>query len=261
MNAIKKIGWTISLLFVSVLTQAQQYAFKKVTGQIVHDSVDVSGIHVVNISSGSVTISNERGVFEVGAQLGDTLFFSAVQINKKWLVLDSIAMAKPMLVVAVEAFVNKLDEVVVKPHDLSGSLSKDVSQAPPPSINFDDVGIPGFKGKRKEIIAPMVQSVGLFTSVDVEAVYKHLSGYYNRLRKKRANDKQAEIVDDLILFYGVSFFEKKWRIDSETLYEFVVGWVENTNVALHFKNADHGLVIESLERYLRKFNNPSVEEL
>ena len=44
------------------------------------------------------------------------------------------------------------------------------------TINFDDVGIPGYKGVRKERI-PSLQEMALnlaFVQVDIEAVYKHI---------------------------------------------------------------------------------------
>ena len=55
--------------------------------------------------------------------------------------------------VYVDQFINELDNVVVKPHNLSGNILADMenSNVKVP-INFDDVGIPGFKGERQEKI-------------------------------------------------------------------------------------------------------------
>ena len=61
--------------------------------------------------------------------------------------LDSLVMVQPEINVYIEHAVNELEEVVVKPHNLTGNLANDVSAAPPPPINFKDVGIPGFEGK------------------------------------------------------------------------------------------------------------------
>ena len=82
------------------------------------------------------------------------------------------------ITVYLEAFVNELDEVIVKPHQLSGSLASDISNVPK-QINFDDVGIPGYKGVRKEKIVS-AQNLILSTlllpisgGINVDALYKH----------------------------------------------------------------------------------------
>jgi len=43
-------------------------------------------------------------------------------------------------------------------------------------------------------------------AINIEALYKNLSGYYNRLKKRRVWDKQNITTLDVIEFYGVSFF-------------------------------------------------------
>ena len=122
------------------------------SGKVVSDSLDISGIHVVNKNSGATTITNRKGEFSIGAQPTDTILFSAVHIKLQALVLDSLVLSQPEINVNIEHAVNELQEVVVKPHNLTGNLADDVTAAPPPPINFKDVGIPGFEGERREKI-------------------------------------------------------------------------------------------------------------
>ena len=73
-------------------------------------------------------------------------------------------------------------------------------------VNFDDVGIPGFKGIREEKIEKIVPFIGLpVMAINIEALYKNLSGYYKRLKKRRVWDKQNISTVDVIEFYGVMF--------------------------------------------------------
>ena len=59
------------------------------------------------------------------------------------------------------------------------------------SINFDDVGVPGFKGREQnEFFTRMIIGFYLnvfFTNyaVNIEGVYKQLSGYYDDLKKTK----------------------------------------------------------------------------
>ena len=67
---------------------------------------------------------------------------------------------------------------------LSGDLLKDVGSINTnEDFNFDDVGIPGFKGKPQEKIPNLVGQVITPLSVDLEALYKHITGYYKTLKK------------------------------------------------------------------------------
>ena len=73
------------------------------------------------------------------------------------------------------------------------------------------MGIPGYKGVRKEkivskkpyFIDPFVPISG---GINVDALYKHLSGYYKKLKKKRKLDAQFEATYQIIKFYGLYFF-------------------------------------------------------
>ena len=110
----------------------------------------VAGIHVINADRGLAEITDINGFFQISVAVGERLVFSGVQYKKRELLISAEIFALDGIKVYLEAFVNELDEVVVKPHQLSGSLSSDISSVP--KINFDDVGIPGYKGVRKEKI-------------------------------------------------------------------------------------------------------------
>jgi hypothetical protein len=137
--------------------------------------------------------------------------------------------------------------------DMLGSNIKD-------PINFNDVGIPGFEGKREEKIVS-AKSLILSTlllpltgGLDIEAVYKHLSGYYKRLKKKRLLDKQYASVVSIIEFYGLIFFINNFELEEDEVYEFVLGALENSNIEKDFRTSDHGLVLESFEKFHQSIN-------
>ena len=111
----------------------------------------MAGIHVINADRGLAEITDINGFFQISVAVGERLVFSGVQYKKRELLISAEIFALDGIKVYLETFVNELDEVVeVKPHQLSGSLSSDISSVPK-KINFDD-GIPGYKGVRKEKI-------------------------------------------------------------------------------------------------------------
>ena len=227
------------------------------SGKVVSDSLDISGIHVVNKNSGATTITNQKGEFSIGVQPTDTIIFSAVHIKLQALVLDSLVVSQPEINVYIEHAVNELQEVVVKPHNLTGNLADDVTAAPPPPLNFKDVGIPGFEGERREKIrysstGNLILSTLLLPimPLDIEGVYKQISGYNRRLKKSRKLSKQLQTVNSMIDFYGTQFLQDQYSLSSDEIYAFVLACVENTpDMQTDYLKGNHPLVLEGMTQY------------
>ncbi|WMI64329.1 carboxypeptidase-like regulatory domain-containing protein [Aestuariibaculum sp. YM273] len=116
---------------------------------VVNSLGDVENIHVLNKAEQAFTITNATGEFKIEAKLNDTIQFSSVQYQTKYVVVDHQVMLFKAMRVVLEEHVNELDEVVVG-KVLTGDLLSDIGNvdgmAP---INFYDVGIPGYTGKKK----------------------------------------------------------------------------------------------------------------
>ena len=134
-------------------------------GRVTHPELVVAGIHVINADRGLAEITDIDGNFQISVTVGERLVFSGVQYKKRELIISEEIFALEAITVYLEAFVNELDEVIVKPHQLSGSLASDISNVPK-QINFDDVGIPGYKGvaKRKNSFGSKPYFIDTFTS-------------------------------------------------------------------------------------------------
>ena len=227
------------------------------SGKVVSDSIDILGIHVVNKNSGATTITNRKGEFSIGAQPTDTILFSAVHIKLQALVLDSLVLSQPEINVYIEHAVNELQEVVVKPHNLTGNLAEDISAAPPPPLNFKDVGIPGFEGERREKIrysstGNLILSTLLLPimPLDIEGMYKQISGYNKRLRQSRKLNTQLQTVYRMIDFYGTEFLQREFSLGDEEVYGFVLACVENSpEMQTDYLNGNHPLVLEGMTQF------------
>lgn len=117
---------SISLFFLTVFAFAQDSIRVAVKGKIIVDTPDIEGVTVFNISSNKGTITNEKGEFTLKVMLNDKIEVSALQFKDFSLtVTESIIKNKQMTIFLVEQ-VNKLDEVVILPYDLTGVLKEDV---------------------------------------------------------------------------------------------------------------------------------------
>lgn len=121
----------ILLLFLSFMTSihvgmSQTINRIEITGKIVVDSEDKYGITVFNKSSKQGSITDEKGSFEIKVALNDIVEFRALQFQTFIVIIDEdIIKSKKMTVYLIE-HVNKLDEVVILPYDLTGNLVVDI---------------------------------------------------------------------------------------------------------------------------------------
>ena len=158
----------------------------------------VSDVHVMNTSAKRATITNELGDFAIQVTLGDTLLFSAVQFKRKTMVINAAILESKVVFVPLEEFVNELDEVVVRPFDLSGDLTKDMQQMDPGQVvSATSLGLPNAHVK------PLIQSerqlqtatAGKFHPLmllnpPIDPLINAISGRTKMLKKRLARDKK-----------------------------------------------------------------------
>ena len=101
----------------------------------VRDSSDlVKDAHIVNLTTGKGTSTNDFGNYRIVVSIGDTLQFSSVQHEEiKKVITETIAYSKK-LNVALEKKTYVLDEITLKKHDLTGNLLIDRKKVPKDSI-------------------------------------------------------------------------------------------------------------------------------
>ena len=213
---------------------AQTAEFKTLFGEVVNDSIDISGIHVINANSGGKTITDQKGSFQIGVRKMDSVYFSSVQIKKQLIIMTDQIYNSDSIKVYLEPLVNVLD----------------------------DVGVPGYKGNRKEkivfrnnssvLLSTLLMPLGM--PLNIEAVYKQLSGYYDTLRKSRALDARNKVAVDIIQFYGLNFFKNEFNRNENNLYEFVIGALENSEMEQNFIYGNHGLVLQDLSNFYKSIS-------
>lgn len=229
-----------------LLSSAMLAQEKTIEGTIVN-GIEVEGIHIINTTSRYNTVTDGDGTFTIRAQENDTLVISSVNYFPKKEPITKAVFEAEVIAITLTPLVNELDEVVLG-RSLTGNLATDLQNIKTEKpINFDDVGIPGFKGKPEEKIVPMVPSVGMLTAVDLEAVYKHLSGYYKKLKLRRKWEQQNIDVASLWNRYGALFFEEAYGIPSDRLYDFLLFCMETTEVQSDFKAENFAGVLEAFK--------------
>lgn len=129
------------LLFciLSLMAFSQDADRKLINGKIVVSSKDKEGVAVYNTSSNKGTVTDKDGYFAIKLALNDIVEFSALLFKDfKVVITEDIMSSKRLTVILVEE-VNKLDEVVLLPFDLTGNLNADLENVRTYKVSLDDV--------------------------------------------------------------------------------------------------------------------------
>lgn len=204
---------------------------------------EVENIHVLNTTSRYNAITDQEGKFTIQAKRYDTLVFSGIKYFSKKVVVTDKMYAQKHLTVSLIILLNELDEVFLG-NTLSGDLLKDVGAINTnKNFNFDDVGIPGFKGKPQEKIPDLVGQVITPLFVDVEALYKHITGYYKALKKMRKWRSEDYIATEILTYYTASFFLDAYGVPENRTYDFIMLCIETSAIEKDFKIKNYNGVL------------------
>lgn len=173
-------------------------------GQIIADD-DLEGIHILNNTSHTFTISNSKGEFSIPIKLNDTLVFSGVSYALEKVVVDEDLMNSRDLTVYLTEKVNTLDQVVVGKL-LTGDLSSDLANSGVErTVNFFDLGIPGYVGKPKTQTERRLYTAGDFKSIhllgllagslEVDPILNAISGRTKLLKRRVHLEDKDKCID------------------------------------------------------------------
>ena len=233
-----KNGYLLLGLFLLVfnIASSQQIDLEgKVT-----NAFDIEGIHILNKTSKYNTVTNEFGEFVIRIQVQDTIIFSSIKYQIKELIITEDIYHKKKININLNELVNELDEVLIG-NTLTGDLFTDLKNIKvEETFNFDNVGIHGFKGEK---IVPLA-AAAFPLNVNIEALYKHIGGYYKKLKIQRKWTNENLTVVEIMDYYGFNFFEDAYRIPNNKLYDFLLFCIETTTLNSDYNRQNFAGVLQ-----------------
>ena len=76
-----KVRIFLLLFFFSVLSFSQNTEIKTLSGEVVNNDIEKSGIVIINKSTGGTTITDKEGFFRIGVRLKDSLFLDPSKLK------------------------------------------------------------------------------------------------------------------------------------------------------------------------------------
>lgn len=216
-------------LLIYSVASAQVTFTRKLEGKVLNKTKSVADVHVMNTSASKATITDEDGNFAISVKLNDTLLFSAVQFKRKTLVVSVAMLESKAISVPLEEFVNELDEVVVRPYDLSGDLAKDMQNMKVGQVvSASTLGLPNADVK------PLMQSerqlqqatAGKFNPIMIltpplDPIINAITGRTKMLKKRVARDQKDLQTNRLRNKFADSLFVIQLKIPKEKIDDFM----------------------------------------
>lgn len=214
----------IIILFLLISLEAySQSIYSEIRGQVFIPDGDASGVHVINLTKNRVTITNRKGDFQLEAQVNDTISFSLIGYsNSKLIVTENVIKGEEIYIQLKETAID-LEEVIVKPFYLTGSLKEDLidqeKEISALSLNLPNADVK-IKTQTERKFYTATDLDFQWNSIKLDPIMNAITGrtkmIKNRLRLENERSKYDKIyrnIDSTILIESFS-------IPGENLYEF-----------------------------------------
>lgn len=214
-------------LCITFYAVAQEVDRVEINGRILVDTEEKEGITVFNQSANIGVTTDENGAFKIDVALNDVIGFGSLQFQDFSIKIDKRIIESRQVSVRLVEQINKLDEVIVLPYDLSGNLGVDVEAVRTYNVDMAEI----FKGEEDlddyEMAAdnqtavedPVLDENRFMNGVDFVAIY----GLFFK-KKKKPESKVAQIYESrspIIKRYDAQFLLANFDIPLDLTEAFI----------------------------------------
>ena len=222
--------------FIFFILSFQVYAQKElkiINGIVSSDSKAIENVHIINISSNRGTISNNFGEFKISAKENDTISFSNIQFQTKWILINIQHLNSKILKIKLFQKTNNLPEVVVQ--NMAKSLGLPNADKKP--LNKLERNLNAYSQKSTPMVfldalllGPILNNVPFVKQRKggIDDIYNIISGNRKRDRKLKKlldEDEKSEITQEYIQrirdHFQDDFFTKTLKISKENINDFI----------------------------------------
>ncbi len=190
---MKKIIIFITLT-ISTLTFSQDQT-DTVKGNVQSETSKsiLQNVHVLNLTKVKGTITNNNGEFEIQARLNDTLYFSYIGYKSLKIVVTNDLIKFDDNTIELTELAFALEEIIIKPYQLTGYLEIDVKNAPVnTSTRYKIIGLPnlGYEAGRRSRSGISKVIGAIFNPADfLNNLFKNRSRKMDKLRLMREDEE------------------------------------------------------------------------
>ena len=228
----KRLLLLIVLLNLSfVQAQIENRVFIK--GQVSVDSyMDAGDINIYNMNTTEGAATNKYGEFILKVGLNDRLMVSSVQYQKFIVMVDAGVVKNKTINIKISEAVNQLEEVTLRPYDLSGNVQADVTKIKTVGIersNLSSLEMVNtydykFRNDKNSKVENIAMDKGYLTNgLNFANIFRTI---FNS--KTKEGDVNREDMDVMVRkVYNDDFFKRNLDIKEENINEFIFYAQEN----------------------------------
>tara|TARA_B100001057_G_scaffold462658_1_gene515835 strand:- start:7544 stop:8302 length:759 start_codon:yes stop_codon:yes gene_type:complete len=148
---MKKIIIFLAILLTNItFSQENNIVIGKVQSET--SKTTLQNVHVLNLNKVKGSITNKNGDFSIEAKVNDTLYFSYIGYKSLKIVVTNDLIKFDDNTIELTELAFALEEIIVRPYQLTGYLEIDVKNAPVNTSNrYQIVGLPniGYEAGRR----------------------------------------------------------------------------------------------------------------
>ncbi|TQD37731.1 carboxypeptidase-like regulatory domain-containing protein [Haloflavibacter putidus] len=199
-----------------------------IKGQInVPEDIEVSGISIYNMNSLEGTITGNKGEFMLPVKLNDKLSFSSPQYQDFQVIVDKGVMQTKKINITISEAITELEEVVVRPYNLSGDVEVDLKRIKTKEANLAEFNsadvVAGYEHTFRPDEQSKVENIAMDKSylthgINFANIFKVIFKSYKKsddsLKNKISEEKVREMAND-------TFFKERLGIEPENINAFL----------------------------------------
>ncbi|TWI14720.1 hypothetical protein IP98_00691 [Flavobacterium cauense R2A-7] len=191
-------------------------------GKIMGNIRDLEGIMVINVTAAKYVATTNDGHFAIAAKVGDTLRFSAVQVDEKTLVLKQEDFCENLLLVRLEPQVHQLSELIIK----------DYSHINAESLGLVKKGQMKFTPAERKLntASNSYAAIGLNGSAGLDPLLNWISGRTAMLKKEVEVEKKERMQNHLKNLFEEDYYISHFKIPDQYVGGFLVYASENSRL-------------------------------
>ena len=222
------------LLFFCAFTYGQKKN-QLITGQLFFDKEPVSDVHLVNKKTNKGTISNDYGLYEISASIGDVLEFSHLNFITEEIIVTKEILAQAIFKITLKLKTYELEEIVIEQKKGTFYIDPEIMTGPAVIVNAETLNLPYANLKKKKDDGIIQLSSGAVVSLD--NLIGALNGNNRRKKILKKISTEDTVLSKIRKFYTDDFFITDLNIRPENINPFL-NYCFKKNIITHYNEKD-----------------------
>ena len=222
------------LLFFCAFTYGQKKN-QLITGQLFFDKEPVSDVHLVNKNTNKGTISNDYGLYEISASIGDVLEFSHLNFITEEIIVTKEILAQAIFKITLKLKTYELEEIVIEQKRGTFYIDPEIMTGPAVIVNAETLNLPYANSKKKKDDGIIQLSSGAVVSLD--NLIGALNGNNRRKKILKKISTEDTVLSKIRKFYTDDFFITDLNIKPENINPFL-NYCFKKNIITHYNEKD-----------------------